>query len=393
MATTWFGRPPHSSNRRLHPGLRHLSRLWVSPQSFTREPDRFSNVQLKRVANHESVAPQLLLILCEATNVFDRQLPNMGADYIARLTFDLRGETVVILHAGIVHGAISYRIFPDERFIEVAFCAVDSSLQSRGYGRFIMQYFKTVMQSIELYDVLTCADNDAVDYFRKQGFNDREVMMDPERYLGRLKEYSNVVLVHCHLSPVIDYLNFATKLDAVIRFVESKVGKHLFPPLFDRPTRLRQGPPGFLNVSLRDVIQLTGSGPMGEVERSKLVDYDGRMAELKTKLLRILRGLQGDPAIAEVFQTPVTEEVAPRYFETIVRPMDLQTIERKLTRFSDFYKRPSVFAADIKLMIDNCKAYNDSDTMFYRVALATSKKFAQLYQTEFPESVPGQWPR
>jgi histone acetyltransferase len=80
-------------------------------------------------------------------------------------------ETVVILHAGIVHGAISYRIFPDERFIEIAFCAVGSSLQARGYGRFIMQYFKTVIQSIEIYDVLTGADNDAVDLFRKQGFN------------------------------------------------------------------------------------------------------------------------------------------------------------------------------------------------------------------------------
>jgi histone acetyltransferase len=197
-----------------------------------------------------------------------------------------------------------------------------------------MQYFKTVMQSIELYDVLTCADNDAVDSFRKQGFHDREVMMDPERYLGRLKDSIHVVLVHCHRFPVIDYLNFATKLDAAIRFVESRVGKHLLPPLFDRPTRLCEGgPPKFLNLSLRGVIQLTGSRPMGEVVRSRLVDYDGRMAELKRKLLRILRGLQGDPAIAAVFHTPATEEVAQRYFETIVRPMDLQTIERKLTRF------------------------------------------------------------
>jgi hypothetical protein len=49
-----------------------------------------------------------------------------------------RAEGVVILHDGIVYGAISSRIGAGD-----SSCAVDSSLQSRGYGRF-MQYFKMI---------------------------------------------------------------------------------------------------------------------------------------------------------------------------------------------------------------------------------------------------------
>jgi histone acetyltransferase len=327
--------------------------------------------------------------LNEAKNVFNRRLLNIGPAYIARLVFDLRGESVVMLHEGVVHGGISHRIFWDEKFTEIAFLAVDSALARKGYGRVLMQYLKTVLQSVEIYDILTCADNQALQYFKKQGFNDRDIMMDPQRYVGRLKEYTQVTLVHCQIVPHMDYIRFATIFEEIIKFTEARIGTHCRPPIFDKSLIWTPTPqsPTFVSMPLPELIRRTELGVRGEAEKRKMADYNKRMAELRGKCLRILEQLQEDPEIADLFQRPVTEIVAPGYFSRISRPMDLQTIERRLKRFPDFYKRPSVFAADVMLMVENCKTYNDAETPYYRIAVHTQKKFRALFRAEFPGAV------
>lgn len=57
---------------------------------------------------------------------------------------------------------------------------------------------------------------------------------------------------------------------------------------------------------------------------------------------------------------------APDYFVVIQHPMDLSTIERKLV--SREYDTAEAFAADIKLMLDNCCTYNPPTHAVYELA-------------------------
>jgi histone acetyltransferase len=381
-------RPAFYSNLRVNPGLRHCSRLWTRPTSFTRSNDPTPHAQLKRIRNRPQAPSQLLILLNESKNIFSRQLPNMGSDYLTRLVFDFQAETVMILHEGFVRAGICYRIFSEEEFIEIAFCVVEAVHQARGNGRLVMDYLKTVIQSMEIYDILTCADNAAVGYFQKQGFNDKAILMDPKRWVRRIKDYDSVTLSHCHIYPAVDYMNISKVFDRMFSYTENIIGKRLHQPIFDEKDAWVPFPeaPRYFNMSLAEVIARTDCGDGSDEED---VDYEEKMRQLKTKLWKILRALKADAEIESVFQSPVTEEIAPGYFKKINRPMDLQTIERRLTRYPDYYKRPEIFATDLTLMFENCKTFNANDTTYYDVAVTGMRKFRHLYAREFPEEKSG----
>lgn len=56
------------------------------------------------------------------------------------------------------------------------------------------------------------------------------------------------------------------------------------------------------------------------------------------------------------FMDPVEEDIAPRYYSIIRRPMDLQKMEEKLDNAE--YNTFSEFKNDFKLIVNNCRLYN-----------------------------------
>ena len=168
----WSSKSPHYQNLRLNPGLRHPSRLWTKPKVWKKPHRGYPNAQLKCVRNFSHAHPQLLIFLNDSKGIFSMQLPEMGVDYISRLVFDFNAFTVFVLSGGRVKGAICSRLFYQEEFIEIAFCCIDGTIQSGGVGHLLMNYLKSVIQVEELYDIITCADNAAVGYFKKQGFSE-----------------------------------------------------------------------------------------------------------------------------------------------------------------------------------------------------------------------------
>lgn len=78
-----------------------------------------------------------LIKLVALKSLFAKQLPKMPRAYIARLVFDRRHISLVILSDDPkvkdtdkeVIGSICYRPFPEMRFAEIAFCAVNSDHQ------------------------------------------------------------------------------------------------------------------------------------------------------------------------------------------------------------------------------------------------------------------------
>ena len=54
---------------------------------------------------------------------------------------------------------------------------------------------------------------------------------------------------------------------------------------------------------------------------------------------------------------PVTEDIAPGYFQMIDRPMDISTIRSNLKE-KKYYTSWSMFEEDLRLIYTNCQAYN-----------------------------------
>jgi histone acetyltransferase len=385
----FFNRPPTVLNRSVHPGNRHQSKIYTRPGPSRGFQDSHPKSSVRVVRNQIHAAPQLLMILNEVKNLFGRQLPNMGLPYITRLVFDFNAESIVIFHNGVVSGAISSRLFISQRFIEIVFFAVEMAQQDQGYGRLAMSFLKTVIQSRGIYDVLTCADNDAVGFFKKQGFNDQEIRMDPDRWVGYIKDYDGVTLMHCLVHPSIDYLTF---VDAVLgkqlRALEVKTGLRIAKPIREFELDIPSLPHAVYHLSLPLHVILERCAPnlRSKGVMTLLANYVAECRAIREKLFRILNALKSDARNAEIFLRPVTEDVAPDYFEIIVSPMDLWSIENRLKRYEDYYKRPEIFAVDVHLMCENAKTFNGPDSVFYRNAVELYRKFKKLYFEEFPNT-------
>lgn len=372
----FINRPPLLTNLRINPGLRCKSRLYTSPSVWTHNFEFYPKAQLKYVHNNSEADKQLLIHLNDAKNVFSIQLPNMGSNYVTRLVFDFNAFTVIILHKGQVKAGICSRVFEEEKFIEIAFCAVDSTLQGGGYGRLAMNYLKSHLLYIQIFDIMTCADNDAVTYFKKQGFNDKQILLDPKRWVGRIKDYEGVTLVHCPIDPIIDYMNFNYALNQQIKLISQLTGSHFKTnTLYSKHKPLFPLAPYLTSIPLSQVYKFTELHPTEETEKE--ADSIPKPSELRRKLIEIERILSNDSRF-EIFQRPVTELIAPGYFNTIKRPMDFWTIKKKLSIFDDYYKRPEQFIADIEQIIFNCKSFNSNTTPFYKTAATLQTKLSTL---------------
>lgn len=63
-----------------------------------------------------------------------------------RLVLDRRHRSVAVVRSKTkqVVGGITYRTFPEQRFGEIAFCAITSNEQVKGFGTRLMNYTKVV---------------------------------------------------------------------------------------------------------------------------------------------------------------------------------------------------------------------------------------------------------
>ena len=124
--------------------------------------------------------------LLEAFQIFQLSLTNMPAKYMARLVFDPRHRCLCLVKTATnsVCGAICFRPFKDQNFSEIVFCAVSSDEQVKGYGTFLMNHLKDHHISKRIFNLLTYADENAVGYFRKQGFTSA-ISMDKVSLLWR----------------------------------------------------------------------------------------------------------------------------------------------------------------------------------------------------------------
>ncbi|KAL3626068.1 DeSI-like protein hag1 [Castilleja foliolosa] len=177
---------------------------------------RFVCVSNDRIDQH-------MIWLIGLKNIFAIQLPNMPRKYIVRLLMDRIHKSVMVIRGTHVVGGITYRPFTSQKFGEIAFCAITADERGKGYSTRLMNHLKQHARDVDgLTHFLTYADNNAVGYFKKQGFT-KEIYLEKEQWHGYVKEYDGGSLMECKIDPKLPY----TDLSTMIRRQRQAIGEKI----------------------------------------------------------------------------------------------------------------------------------------------------------------------
>ena len=295
-----------------------------------------SKLQFRVLSNDHS--QQCLLWLFEAQTIVKTSLVSMPQDYISSVVFDDCHETGILTDDGQAVATIVYRPFIEEHFVELVFCCVRHNKQSSGYGRILMNSWKTHLQALSVCHVVVYADNSAVGYFQRQGFtatfpkNIREISFTPF-----IKEYDGATFMYCSINPDIDYKRMNEWTYSLSEYVESMI-----PP---KPIRsLRRGQTEICGIPI----------PTQKTDVTK----EEKMMAILDLIVR-----KNDSIY---FQRPISEADNPMYRDFISQPMDLATMRAKMTIGQ--YETLDDFVSDLHLIFHNCYSYNEDDSEYYQAA-------------------------
>ncbi|CAI7665535.1 unnamed protein product [Penicillium bialowiezense] len=319
-----------------------------------------------RVVNNDG-SRESMIVLTGLKCLFQKQLPKMPKDYIARLVYDRAHLSIAIVKIPLeVIGGITYRQFPDRRFAEIVFCAVSASQQVKGYGAHFMAHLKDYVKATSpVIHFLTYADNYATGYFQKQGFT-KEITLEKSVWMGYIKDYEGGTLMQCSLVPRIRYLEQKASVLAKIRTFNQNHIVH--PP----PEKWAGGVITPMNPLSIPAIRATGWSPeMDDLSR------EPRRGPHYNELRRFLNHIQNHKH-AWPFANPVNRDEVPDYYNVITSPMDLSTIEARLDGDTDTYATPKDLVGDLKLIFSNCRQYNDAGTVYTKCAVQLEKYMWRL---------------
>ena len=276
------------------------------------------------------------------------------------------------------------------RFAEIAFCAVNANHQVKGYGTKLMNLLKKIGAETGIEYYITYADNYAIGYFKKQGFS-KSIQMPKGRYFGLIKDYDGGTPMECYVHPSIDFTRIPEMLAKQREFLLSRVkpiaqSRRVYPPLvpsqfnpnLDGVPRAHHAAARALAIpgvpqagwTLPDLVAVTGQGK--EVDRQRSV--------LKTDLLAILRKVE-EQQFSWPFREPVNTKDVRDYLDVIKEPIDLSTMEKRI-RTDAHYKSRQMLYADLMLMVDNCKLYNDESSTYVECAVSLEKYLGNVFRKE-----------
>ena len=311
----------------------------------------------------KEVDKQDLMWLIGLQNVFSHQLPRMPKEYITRLVFDPKHKTLALVKdSNKVIGGISFRMFPNQGFSEIVFCAVTSNEQVKGYGTHLMNHLKDYHIKHKIFHFLTYADEFAIGYFKKQGFS-KDIKLPKSEYLGYIKEYEGATLMECQLNPSITYIQLTSVIrkqkEIIKKLIEEKQKKSqkTYPGLTCFKDGNKEMPP-------ESIPGLKDFGFKADKKKVKEEQNDlenSCLATFKTILNQVKNHNSSWP-----FLKPVEPSEAPDYYDYIKYPMDIKTMSDRLK--NKYYVNKRLFNADMSRIFANCRAYNSPDTEYYKCA-------------------------
>ncbi|XP_078436762.1 histone acetyltransferase of the GNAT family 1 isoform X2 [Wolffia australiana] len=326
-------------------------------------------------------------------NIFARQLPNMPKEYIVRLIMDRCHKSMMVIRNNIVVGGITYRPYKSQRFGEIAFCAIRSGEQLKGYGTRVMNHLKQHARDVDgLTHFLTYADNNAVAYFVKQGFT-KEITLDKEKWQGYLKEYDGGLLMECKIDPKLPFIDISTMIRRQRQAIDDKIRElsncHIIYPGIDFQKK-EAGIPR-QQIKVEDIPGLREAGWTPDQwghSRFKPASASFDSAAYRQSInsfMRQLLKLMNEHTDAWPFKEPVDARAVPDYYDIIKDPMDLRTMSKRVE--ADYYVTLEMFVADVKRMFANARTYNTPETIYYKCATRLETHFTGKFQSEISNYV------
>ncbi|AOW31368.1 histone acetyltransferase GCN5 [Candida albicans L26] len=315
-----------------------------------------------RVVNNDN-SRENLIVLTGLKNIFQKQLPKMPREYISRLVYDRSHLSMAVVRKPLtVVGGITYRPFNNRGFAEIVFCAISSTEQVRGYGAHLMNHLKDYVRATSpIKYFLTYADNYAIGYFKKQGFT-KEISLDKSVWMGYIKDYEGGTLMQCSMLPsILRYLDSGKILLLQKAAIERKIRSR------SKSKIVRPGLQVFKtnkNVTL-DPKDIPGLAEAGWSEEMDKLAQKPKRGPHYNFMVTLFSEIQNHPS-AWPFAVAVNKEEVPDYYRVIEHPIDLATIEQKLE--NNLYLKFTDFVDDLKLMFNNCRAYNSETTTYYKNA-------------------------
>ncbi|KAI0103333.1 histone acetyltransferase GCN5 [Nemania sp. FL0031] len=330
-----------------------------------------------RVVNNDG-SKDSCIILTGLKCLFQKQLPKMPKEYIARLVYDRNHLSIAIVKQPLeVIGGITFREFRVHKFAEIVFCAIASDQQVKGYGAHLMAHLKDYVKATSpVMHYLTYADNYATGYFQKQGFT-KEITLDKSIWMGYIKDYEGGTIMECSMIPRVRYLEVGRMLLKQKETVRAKIramskSDKVYPP----PAQWANGNLTPIDPLSIPAIRATNWSP--DMDQLSREPRHGPHFQLFRRLVYQLQNHKQ----AWPFQHPVNKDEVPDYYNVITSPMDLSTIEERVLQ--DKYDSPKELVADVILMCSNCRKYNDESTVYAKCAVRLEKYMVSLVK-EIPE--------
>ncbi|KAI1462798.1 histone acetyltransferase GCN5 [Annulohypoxylon moriforme] len=318
------------------------------------------------------------IVLTGLKCLFQKQLPKMPKDYIARLVYDRTHLSLAIVrHPLEVIGGITFREFRARKFAEIVFCAVSSDQQVKGYGAHMMAHLKDYVKATSpVMHFLTYADNYATGYFQKQGFT-KDITLEKAIWMGYIKDYEGGTIMQCSMVPRIRYLEVGRMLLKQKETVRAKIRAVSKSGIVHQPPVQWAG--GILTpidpLEIPAIRRTNWSPSMDQLAR------EPRHGPHFNQLRRFVYQLQNHKQ-AWPFLVPVNRDEVADYYKIIESPMDLSTVEERLHQ--DQYETPKDLVKDVKLIFSNCRKYN-GDTTVYSKCAAKLEKYMWSLVKEVPE--------
>ncbi|KAJ1655491.1 histone acetyltransferase [Dispira simplex] len=366
----------------VHDGLLPLDKVVITEKPAVLE-ERAGVIRFHVVRNDGSRESNILLTGLK--NIFQKQLPKMPKEYIARLVYDLNHTSMAVVKKGQnVVGGITFRLFDHRRFAEIVFCAISSSEQVQGYGSHLMNHLKDYMlEFTNARYFLTYADNYAIGYFKKQGFS-KEITLEKSVWMGYIKDYEGGTLMQCAMIPQLRYLHLANSLELQRRAIQQKTkamsSSHIVYPgltCFQEKVDGEGQTPSATTRQRAVVIDPYAIRGIKESGWTKEMDTQLRKPAANNCMAiqrKIVADLQGHNASWSFLQ-PVNAEEVSDYYTVITQPMDLTTLENNVE--AEMYPTMREFAKDTQKIFDNCRTYNAENTVYYKCANRLEKFFKE----------------
>ncbi|KAL1825977.1 hypothetical protein ACET3Z_012755 [Daucus carota] len=321
-------------------------------------------------------------------NIFARQLPNMPKEYIVRLVMDRSHKSVMLVRRNTVVGGITYRPYLSQKFGEIAFCAITSDEQVKGYGTRLMNHLKQHARDVDgLTHFLTYADNNAVGYFNKQGFT-KEIYLEQERWHGYIKDYDGGILMECKIDPKLPYTDLSTMIRRQRQAIDEKIRElsncHIVYTGIDFQKKEAGVPKKLIKVEDIPGLREAGWSPdQWGHSRFKTVnasaDNTANQKSLTSFMRTLLKAMYDHPD-AWPFKEPVDSRDVPDYYDIIRDPMDLKTMSKRVES-EQYYVTFEMFVADARRMFSNARTYNSPETIYYKCSTRLEAHFSTKVQT------------